>query len=258
MSTSAQAVEEALRQTTDAFDRSGLTTHESQVMCENGAALGCRLDGRRRLTRATLERFWRLRRGLDRALSVKKLPGRAWRIIMGHVTYIGLLRRDVLSCLSAIYNFIEVNLDVSAPLWPSARLELEGFRDLLVLVSTGWQSSWIPLVLSTDASEFAYGITATWWSPSEVAAAGRCLERRRFLRQASSKARAHFGAQACLEAFDAAHGGAELEPDPDQDDIDAEWAVDPAFPEIPRSKLVDDKWAVLVRRRWIKPGNICY
>ena len=74
---------------------------------------------------------------------------------MGHVTYVGLLRWDVLACFCAIYRFIEANLDVSTELWPSARRELVAFRNLLVLVSSGWRATWSPLVIATDASEFA-------------------------------------------------------------------------------------------------------
>ena len=97
---------------------------------DEGTLWKCVACGRRRLTRATLDRFWRLRRGLTFALSRKKLPGRAWRIIMGHATYVGLLRRDLLASFSAIYSFIEVNLDTSAPLWPSARREMDGVPEL--------------------------------------------------------------------------------------------------------------------------------
>ena len=105
------------------------------------------------------------------------------------------------------------------------------------------------MVLATDASEDAYGITASWWDLRDVAAAGRNLERKRFLRQASTKARTHFDMQNCLDAFDASRAPADVDPGPDPDEaadgnLEAVWEVDPDFRRF-------------ARRSWREIGGRC-
>ena len=181
LSTDSALVETALREVTLCFDSAGLLTHEHDLRSEEAFALGCWLDGAAGMTRLTLERFWKVRRGLDFALSLRRLPGRVWRIILGHLTYVGLVARDSLSCFSTIYAFIEKFLDEPTPLWPTCRAELEAFRGIMVLLCSSWRGGWSPLVIATDASESGYGVTGSFWKEHEVAEVGRGLERRRFL-----------------------------------------------------------------------------
>ena len=130
LSTSEDRVRRGLEEASHRLDAAGLETHEHEISSSEAVALGCWLDGRRGLTRMTLERFLRLRRGLDFVLHCRRLPGTVWRILAGHMTWAALLRRDLLCTFSALYPFIEKHLSVAAPLWPSARREVEFFRGL--------------------------------------------------------------------------------------------------------------------------------
>ena len=253
ISTSSHRVATALSQTTNLFDEAGLLTHEHSVTSEKSEALGVCLDGRRLETRVSTKRYWKVRRALDFALSLRRLPGHVWRIILGHLTFVGLVCRDSLSCFSAIYGFIERHDTDTVPLWPTARQELERFRGLMPLLASEWSAEWSPLVMSTDASEEACGVTGSFWPPAVVAYHGRLSERRRFARVASTQARSHFDLQCCLEAFDATS----LRTDEDKMLQESEpWVVDPEFVEIPVGLLRGDSWSELVRRRWVKTDNI--
>ena len=42
-------------------------------------------------------RLWRLKQGLRWALRCRALPGKTWEVLLGHMTFVALLRRDVLS-----------------------------------------------------------------------------------------------------------------------------------------------------------------
>ena len=195
-------VDSALQSATWMFDAAGLYTHERELQSSEATALGCLLDGRRAITRMTPERYWRVRKGLEFAFKCRRLPGSVWQVILGHLTFVALLRRDTLSIFSSVYAFIEKNLHSAEPLWPTARKELETFRGMMMMMSSAWTGGWSPLVLSTDASEFAYGVAGSFWPEPLVAQVGRVLERRCFRRMVSTQARSHFDIQHCLLAFD--------------------------------------------------------
>ena len=40
-------------------------------------------------------RFWSLKRALEYALSLWRLPGRLWEVILGHCTFLGLQERQL-------------------------------------------------------------------------------------------------------------------------------------------------------------------
>ena len=50
-------------------------------------------------------RLWRLKQGLRWALRCRALPGKTWEVLLGHLTFLALLRRDVLSVPVALKKF---------------------------------------------------------------------------------------------------------------------------------------------------------
>ena len=125
-------------------------------------------------------RFWRLKRALEYALSVKRLPGRIWEVILGHCTSLGLQERGCLSTFFTIYSFIRKCYYTSEPLWDSARKELVCFFGLMCFLQSSWRLPWSPIVTASDASPSGYAVCVGKWPQQTVAQHGRVLERSRF------------------------------------------------------------------------------
>ena len=89
--------------------------------------LGNQLDCLEHRSSSTDVRFWRLKRALEHALSLRSLLGRVWEVILSHCTFLGLQERGTLS--THLPPFIR-NHDNSKPLWDSAREELFCFFKL--------------------------------------------------------------------------------------------------------------------------------
>ena len=66
-------------------------------------------------------RFWRVTQAVRFALSRRAMPGRTWDLFVGHLTFCGLVVRDVLSALHAVYIFIRKHCSDRVPLWATAR-----------------------------------------------------------------------------------------------------------------------------------------
>ncbi|CAK0823231.1 unnamed protein product [Prorocentrum cordatum] len=173
-----------------AFEAKGLAVHEVATSDSGVEALGVLLDGRRRHTRLTAKRFWRVR-GASLALAGRRrASGRQVEIALGHAAFCRLVRRETLSVFATVYPFIRRRYDQPAPLWPSVADELRAFAGLMVLLVSSWESDWDPLVAATDASETGYGICTRWLAAEDVAAVGRCRERDRYLAEGRVGARA--------------------------------------------------------------------
>ena len=59
-------------------------------------------------------------------------------IMMGHVTFLGLVRRETLSLFHSVYRFVRKFYDRREPLWISARAELEAFIRVMILIEVGF------------------------------------------------------------------------------------------------------------------------
>ena len=84
------SVRDRLCQACESFDKRGLKTHEQEVQSGIVTCRGDQLDCVEHRSSPTDVRFWRLKRALEHALSVKRLPGRIWEVILGHCTFLGL------------------------------------------------------------------------------------------------------------------------------------------------------------------------
>ena len=62
-------------------------------MRRTATALGIHIDLRNMLVRVAPMRLWRLKQGLRWALRCRALPGKTWEVLLGHMTFVALLRR---------------------------------------------------------------------------------------------------------------------------------------------------------------------
>ena len=181
--------EAALEELHDKFNGLGLHLHKSEVGSDRVEALGCVIDGRRLRSSITPQRLWKLRQAITGLLRHRRVSGRAVEVLVGHLTFCGLMARPALSIFSACYAFIQASYDKASPLWVTVRRELLAFRGVLLLLNQDWWRPWNRLVSSSDSSLSGYGVCQAWWPLKEVQKAGRVSERLRFRRVGPHSAR---------------------------------------------------------------------
>ena len=129
--TSRENVDNDLMMAIQTLKSRGLDAHEETVHSDIAIALGIHIDLRNMLVSVAPTHLWLLEQGLRWALRCRALPGKTWEVLLGHMTFVSLLRRDVLSVEFALNKFIRANYQTSARLWPSARAEVQAFVGLL-------------------------------------------------------------------------------------------------------------------------------
>ena len=141
------------------FEKRGLAVHEVEVASGAVEALGVVLDGRHRVTRLTLKRFWRVHGALEGLVRRRAVTGQQLEVILGHATFCGLLRRETLSVFHACYSFVRSHYEIACPLWPTVRDELVAFKGLMITLISSWSLPWNEYVMASDACPSGYGIT---------------------------------------------------------------------------------------------------
>ena len=118
-------------QACDALDRVGLATHEHADAQMDAEVLGVAIDGRKGIVATSLNRMWKVDSLLTWLLDRGVASGHQLESTVGHLTFIFMLRRPLLSVLSATYQFIRSAGGEQVDLWPSVRAELSAARALL-------------------------------------------------------------------------------------------------------------------------------
>ena len=92
-----QNVDKDLRMAVQTQKSRGLDTHEEIVHSDTAIALGIHIDLRNMLVSVAPMRLWRLKQDLRWVLRCRALPGKTWEVLLEHMTFVALLRRDGLS-----------------------------------------------------------------------------------------------------------------------------------------------------------------
>ena len=142
---------------------------------------------------ASSKRLWTLRLALAHALWRNRLSSDQLRSLVGHFTWVALLRREALSVCSAVYSFIDTGDPTGSAasseqrrLWPSVRRELHLMSALLPLLSLDARRPWSPIVYCSDAEGAGedhcggWGVCYKSAPAAQVAATGRVAERWRY------------------------------------------------------------------------------
>ena len=119
----------------------GLLTHDEEPAARDATFVGLELKRGRHLS-IKARSIWRLRFALDALLRKGFCSGDALRVIIGHLTWAGLIRREVLSLLNASYQFAERIGSRQTRLWRSVRRELWQARCILPLLSVDVSAGW--------------------------------------------------------------------------------------------------------------------
>ncbi|CAK0906248.1 unnamed protein product, partial [Prorocentrum cordatum] len=257
------AVRSALHEAQTDFDRDHLKFHEVELHVGGGRTLGCHLDGARLCTRPTDERFATVRKGLRCLLRQRKVAGWQLEMVLGHMTFMALVRRELLSIFHAVYAFLTSSYHTFSVLWPTVREELECFLGLMVMLEARWDRDWMPFVYSSDASLYGYGVAEAEFDSAQVALVGRISELSRW-RLGAGLARQHaFESAGFLLNSETGEVVRDAEGAPRRldsellDILNSErWECDPAFPEVPHELLHDSHWKTVMADRWVFADDI--
>ncbi|CAK0818448.1 unnamed protein product, partial [Prorocentrum cordatum] len=151
-------------------------------------------------------------------------------VLVGHMTVVALIRRELLSILHGTYRFVKKLYYESAPLWQCVKEEPKAFCG----------------VYQTDAAPWAFGVAYSQWPVAAVADAGRVPERARF-RLGAEAARSHAFAAAGLEGRD--DGLLQARAGPAEDEA-LRWGRDRSFLGLPARLLHGSWWSTVMADKW--------
>ena len=119
--------------------------------------LGLHFDGRRHRVRLKWERRWRLRLGISFVLDLGFASGEDIQVLVFHITWAMLLRREALSILSSVYAFSRLG-GQQVRLWSSVACELRQVADLLPLFFCDTGIGWASKVMCSDSCDSGFGV----------------------------------------------------------------------------------------------------
>ena len=93
----------------------GLLTHELCLATRCCDVLGIELDGERLRTRAISAKYEKLRLSLQWVLEQRRVSGQVLERVMGHVTYISLVRRPLLSAFASFFTSSSRRITANQP-----------------------------------------------------------------------------------------------------------------------------------------------
>ena len=232
---------------------SGLLVHEEVDATRVVNALGVTVDGARGRVVGTQKRVWRLRMALQHLFRHPFASGRQLEVLVGHLTFLFLIERKLLSLLSAVYVYIRKCYDVTVRLWSSVLEELRHVYHLLPLCSADLRAPWITTCTAYDASKGGYGICTSELGAEEVAALGGWDDRWRFAFDGPVRPR---DALLSDQLPEGSFVRGDFLSDPDTVLSSTRWgdwqppALVESFPEVPTSLLSASRWQVAKAGPW--------
>lgn len=191
-------VKSALDEAAESFEGVGLPVHETILGAGTTRALGVDIDSTRLAARACHERYGRCRMEFKYLLRRSSARGDELEVIIGHLTFLCPIRREILSIFYTLYRFMRKQGKQMAPQWPTVIEELQGFLGVMPLLSSGWWLPWSSGVHLFDASLHGCGACYSESSSEAVAAVGRVPEKSRH-RLGAGEARLHAAKMAGFE-----------------------------------------------------------
>eukprot|EP00971_Amphidinium_carterae_P017386 342789-Amphidinium_carterae.3 len=157
----------------EVFRKKQLELHDESNTVTEVDVLGVSLSAERGCVRVSAKKFFKVWNAIGQLLRKGSATGEQMQMLVGHMTFVGLIERSCLSILHSVYAFVLKAGESQIPLWASVIEELRAFRSVMVLLSADWKREWSSTVLASDASEYGWGVCSSEWDSEQVARVGR-------------------------------------------------------------------------------------
>ena len=163
-----------LRSIIKRFDQLGIPIHEVSDASTRGEFLGLELDDG--IFTIKKRRLWKLKYAIETILQRRRASGHILEVLVEHVTWALMLRRDGLSIIDHCYRFVKDHHNKCVPMPPGVLRELRHIRALLPLFRASVHSEWSGSTHASDASPFGLGVLASRRDPQLIGTFGRTAE----------------------------------------------------------------------------------
>eukprot|EP00438_Fugacium_kawagutii_P023337 Skav200217 [mRNA] locus=scaffold3745:15519:20956:- [translate_table: standard] len=157
----------------------GLVVHEEEQSSGSAQILGWEFSSDGTL-RPTSRRLWKVRLAILHLLTCGRVSGQQLERVIGHMSFISMVRREGLSILGDCYTFIQRHYHVPSKLWKSVRRELSIWYGIAPLLWKDLSAEWSTTIYATDASDWGSGVTTSTMDSLSIRELGRYAERWRF------------------------------------------------------------------------------
>ena len=163
----------------------GLPVHEVQAADSQAELLGWEINRKQSRIRPTRRRVWKNNLAVQALLTSRKTSSKTTERLIGHMSFVALLRRDTLACFEEVYKYIKQDFSENHFVWESVLRELDLFSNLLPLIVVDWNAGWSDAIHMCDASGEGLGVVASRAPVDEVRSAGSVREKWRWKHEKS-------------------------------------------------------------------------
>jgi hypothetical protein len=163
---SAENVTQALNAVNKLMNDLGLPTHDICDTCRTTDLIGWSLDGAAATIRPTHRRAWKIILAVRALQCNPRGSSKLIERIVGHMSFIALLRRESLSCFNSVYDYIRAkHHSPSHPIPEKVMQELVAFAGVVPLIWIDARAAWSEEVLMCDASTTGRGVVSARVDP---------------------------------------------------------------------------------------------
>ncbi len=134
----------------ETMQNDGLVVHEVEPASTTAKFIGLELHHNTFYIKRV--KMWRVRKALRFVLKRGFISGVALEVLLGHITWLMMVRREALAILCACYDVVREHYRVHVPLSEDVRQELFQVSSLLPLLSSSVAAEWSEDLYCSDAS----------------------------------------------------------------------------------------------------------
>ena len=246
------------------FDLMKVPIHEQTDAVTKGEFVGLAFDNGKICIKKS--RLWKLTYALEEVIARKHASGRTLEILLGHLTWAMMVRREALSLFVHIYPFCQNHRDQHCRIPNNVLRELYQAKSILPLLRCDVHSEWSSLVHCSDASLDGIGVCSAHFDPGTIHSIGTQAERWRYKVEGGLNARYRSLIEKSEAVDDIVEDPVVCDPDPmcsDEVDLDPMWShlenpCDPTlrFDEVPDEVCDPKKWKVVHGRKFYRKEHI--
>eukprot|EP00971_Amphidinium_carterae_P351583 6492174-Amphidinium_carterae.1 len=221
--------------------RAGYIVHEEESASLCVKSLGFEIDGDQGVLSVGANRHQKVDAVLRFLLKHPVVNGRQLERVLGQVTFLFLIRRDLLAVFGRCYAFVRAHYQYPHRLWGCCLKEIRAAVALLPLAIADLRRTVSNRCYMTDASLRGFGVMVGDFPERVVQQACKYDERWRFKREYRGTGKARDVVLNALEDLDS------VKPSGESDEV---WVEDLSFPYLARIFLQQERWSELFAGRF--------